>query len=112
MSLPSGGMTQDVIREMMPPYHLSDGLLQVMFAALPPPPPDATAAWRHARITRLRSWALRGLRLPLPLPPPLVRFAAQARKGRGRRSAFLPGRYAIPGRADRRPRRTRSTVNA
>ena len=53
MSLPSSGITQDLIREMMPPYNLSNDLLQAMFAALPPPPRDATAAWRQARITRL-----------------------------------------------------------
>jgi hypothetical protein len=53
MSLPSNGITPDVIREMMPPYHLSPDLLEATFAALPPPPPDASAAWRQARITRL-----------------------------------------------------------
>ena len=53
MSLSSTGLTQDVIREMMPPYHLSPDLLEAMFAALPPPPPDAPATWRQARITRL-----------------------------------------------------------
>ena len=41
MSLPSNGITQDVIREMMPPYHLSPDLLEATLAALPPPPPDA-----------------------------------------------------------------------
>jgi hypothetical protein len=53
MSLSSTGITQDVIREMMPPYHLSPDLLEAMFAALPPPPPDAPTPWRQARITRL-----------------------------------------------------------
>ena len=53
MSLAKAGITQDVIREMMPPYHLSADLLEGTFAALPPPPQDASATWRHARITRL-----------------------------------------------------------
>jgi hypothetical protein len=53
MSLPSNGITQEVIREMMPPYHLSDDLLAGTFRALPPPPPDASAAWRQAHIARL-----------------------------------------------------------
>jgi hypothetical protein len=54
MSLPSNGITQGVIREMMPPYHLSPDLLEATLAALPPPPPDAPALWRQARITRLQ----------------------------------------------------------
>src|ERR1700691_3498142 len=53
MSLSPTGITQDVIREMMPPYCLSPDLLEAMFAAMPPPPPDASATWRQARITRL-----------------------------------------------------------
>jgi hypothetical protein len=53
MSLPSNGITQDVIREMMPPYHLDHDLLAGMVTALPPPPPDASATWRQARIARL-----------------------------------------------------------
>jgi hypothetical protein len=54
MSLPSNGITENVIREMMPPYHLSPDLLEATLAALPPPPPDAPALWRQARITRLQ----------------------------------------------------------
>src|ERR1700733_8652854 len=53
MSLPSNGITQQVIREMMPPYCLSPDLLEAMFAAMPPPPADASATWRQGRITRL-----------------------------------------------------------
>jgi hypothetical protein len=53
MSLPSNGITAEVIREIMPPYTLSDDLLQATFAALAPPPRDASTAWRHARIARL-----------------------------------------------------------
>src|SRR5277367_6311445 len=73
MSQPSNGITPEVIRSVMPPYHLSPDLLQATFAppptpppaptspppppptpaALPPPPPDSTTAWRHAHIARL-----------------------------------------------------------
>ena len=53
MSLPSNGITPEVIREMMPPYHFSPDLLEATLAALPPPPPDASPDWRQARITRL-----------------------------------------------------------
>jgi hypothetical protein len=53
MSQPSNGITPEVIREIMPPYQLSPDLLQATLAALPRPPPDATPAWRHARIARI-----------------------------------------------------------
>ncbi len=53
MSEPSNGITPEVIRQIMPPYHLSPDLLQATLAALPRPPPDATAAWRQAHIARL-----------------------------------------------------------
>jgi hypothetical protein len=53
MSQPSNGITPEVIRNIMPPYELSPDLLQATFAAIPRPPPDATTAWRHARIARL-----------------------------------------------------------
>ena len=53
MSAPSHGITSEDIREMMPPYTLSDDLLQATFATLAPPPGDASTAWRHARIARL-----------------------------------------------------------
>jgi len=53
MSQPSNGITPEVIRQVMPPYQLSPDLLQATLAAIPRPPPDATQAWRHARIARL-----------------------------------------------------------
>jgi hypothetical protein len=53
MSTASDGITPEVIRGVMPPYHLSLDLLHATFAALPAPPPDATPAWRRARVTRL-----------------------------------------------------------
>ncbi len=53
MSLITNGITAEVIQGMMPPYHLSPDLLEATFAAFPAPPPDATAAWRQARVGRL-----------------------------------------------------------
>src|SRR5277367_3580970 len=53
MSIPSNGITPEVIRGVMHPYHLSPDLLAATIAALPAPPPDTTTAWRQARLTRL-----------------------------------------------------------
>ena len=53
MTIPSNGITPDVIRNAMPPYHLSTDLLDATFAALPTPPRDAPPAWRLARVARL-----------------------------------------------------------
>jgi hypothetical protein len=53
MSQPSNGITPEVIRGVMPPYHLSADLLAATIAALPAPPPNTTTAWRQARLTRL-----------------------------------------------------------
>jgi hypothetical protein len=53
MSNPSDGITPEVIRQIMPPYHLSPDLLEATFAALPTPPPNASAASCQARIARL-----------------------------------------------------------
>src|SRR5580704_16575724 len=53
MSQPSNGITPEVIRGVMPPYHLSPDLLAATIAALPAPPPDTTTAWRQARLARL-----------------------------------------------------------
>ncbi len=52
MSIPSNGITPEVIRGVMHPYRLSPDLMAATIAALPPPPPDSTTAWRQARITR------------------------------------------------------------
>ncbi len=75
MSLPSNGITQEVIRDLMPPYYLSPDLLEAMFAAMPPPPADASATWRQVggsavrllqEFSTLMRWrmpsAVRGLR--------------------------------------------------
>jgi hypothetical protein len=53
MATASNGITPEVIRDFMPPYHLSADLLAATIAALPRPPPGSTAAWREARLTRL-----------------------------------------------------------
>ena len=53
MSLAGNGITAEVIRGTMPPYHLSADLLEATFAALPPPPADAPPGWRQVRVARL-----------------------------------------------------------
>src|SRR5580693_1606635 len=53
MATPTNGITPEVIRSFMPPYHLSPDLLEATIATLPAPPPGSTAAWRQARLTRL-----------------------------------------------------------
>ncbi len=73
MSIPSNGITQEVIRDIMPPYQLSTDLLEGAFAALAPPPPGATAAWRHARINRL----VREIGGLMPADAPQARIAAE-----------------------------------
>jgi len=40
MSLPTKGITLDVIRESMPPYHLRPDLLAATLVALSAPPPE------------------------------------------------------------------------
>ena len=53
MAQPTNGITPEVIRGVMAPYHLSPDLLVATLADLPRPPPEASEPWRHARITRL-----------------------------------------------------------
>ena len=50
---PSNGITFRTIQEAMPEYHLSQDLLHGVLTAMPPPPPDASPAWRKARLTRI-----------------------------------------------------------
>jgi hypothetical protein len=45
MTLHTNGITAEVIRDTMPPYHLSPDLLAVMFAAVPAPLPTVAMAW-------------------------------------------------------------------
>jgi hypothetical protein len=73
MTPPTNGITPEVIREMMPPYHLSADLLAAAFASIPPPPPDATQAWRQERAARLVQ-EVAGL---MPADAPQARIAAQ-----------------------------------
>jgi hypothetical protein len=53
MSIPSNGITAEVIRDIMHPYHLSADLLEATLAAIPAPTPDAPKTWRLAGLTRL-----------------------------------------------------------
>jgi hypothetical protein len=53
MSIATNGITAEVIRGTMPPYHLSADLLEATFAALPPPPANAPPGWRQVRVARL-----------------------------------------------------------
>ena len=53
MSSPTNGITPEVIRGAMPPYHLSPDLIAATLATLAAPPPDTTPAARLARLTRL-----------------------------------------------------------
>ena len=73
MTPATNGITPEVIREMMPPYQLSADLLAAAFASIPPPPPDATQAWRQERAARLVQ-EIAGL---LPADAPQARIAAQ-----------------------------------
>jgi len=73
MSTPSNGITPEVIRDVMPHCHLNTDLLGETLRVLPPPPPDASTPWRHARITRLVQ-EIGGL---MPADAPQARIAAQ-----------------------------------
>jgi hypothetical protein len=73
MTLLTAGITPDVIREMMPPYHLSADLLEGAVTILPPPPPDASACWRHARLSRL----VREISVLMPVDAAQAKLAAQ-----------------------------------
>ena len=73
MTLPTNGITADVIREIMPPYRLDTDLIAAMFCAIPAPPPDASMAWRQQRATRLVH-EVAGL---MPADAPQARIAAE-----------------------------------
>ena len=53
MSHPSTGITLRTIQEAMPEYHIDTDLIGGVLTAMPPLPPDASAAWRRARLTRV-----------------------------------------------------------
>ncbi len=84
MSAPSNGITPEVIRGVMPPYHLSRDLLAATIATLPPPPPDSTTASRQARLTRL----LQEFVALKPADASQARIAAQLLTTRGLVDAF------------------------
>jgi hypothetical protein len=73
MSIPSNGITPEVIRGVMTPYLLSLDLLHATFATLPAPPPGATTAWRRARVTRLAAEIV----APMPANADQARISAQ-----------------------------------
>jgi hypothetical protein len=73
MSIPSNGITPEVIREIMPPYRLSADLLEATLAAIPAPPPEASPAWRLARLTRL----IEEIAAPKPANAEQARIAAE-----------------------------------
>jgi hypothetical protein len=73
MTLLAAGITQTVIQEMMPPYHLDADLLEGAVTILPPPPPDASASWRQARLTRL----VREISVLMPADAAQAKLAAQ-----------------------------------
>jgi hypothetical protein len=73
MTLPTNGITPEIIRAAMPPYQLSADLLAAMLAAVPAPPPGATMAWRQERVARLVQ-EVAGL---MPADAPQARIAAE-----------------------------------
>jgi hypothetical protein len=73
MTLLAAGITQTVIQEMMPPYSLNADLLAGAVTILPPPPPDASASWRQARLTRL----VREISVLMPADAAQAKLAAQ-----------------------------------
>ena len=88
MTIPSTGITPEVIRGVMPLYTLSTDLLEGAFLAIPAPPADATTAWRHAHIARLVQ-EIGGL---MPADAPQAWIAACSRP-----SAARPQRGAAAG---------------
>jgi hypothetical protein len=53
MADPSNGITFRTIQEAMPEYHIEADLIGGVLTAMPPPPADASPAWRRARLTRI-----------------------------------------------------------
>src|SRR5277367_4872574 len=90
MSIPSNGITPEVIRGVMPPYHLSPDLLAATIAALPAPPPDTTTAWRRTRLTR---W-LQEITALKPADAGQARIATQILTTRELADAFTAHAYA------------------
>ena len=95
MSTPSSGITAEVIRDIMHPYHLSADLLEATLAAIPAPPPDAPTTWRLARLTRLADEIV----APKPANAEQARIAAEILITRELANA-LAHRAHAPGRTD------------
>ena len=72
MTLLTAGITKEVIRDIMPPYSLDPDLLAAAVTVLPLPP-DASASWRHARLTRL----VREISVLMPADATQAKLAAQ-----------------------------------
>ena len=53
MSEPSNGITFRTIQEAMPEYHISNDLVRGVLAAMPPPAPGISHAFRHERLARV-----------------------------------------------------------
>jgi hypothetical protein len=90
MPIPSNGITPEVIRSAMPPYHFNPDLLAATIAALPAPPPDSTTAWRQARLTRL----LQEIDALKPADAAQARIAAQILTTRELADAFTARAHA------------------
>jgi hypothetical protein len=95
VSTPSSGITAEVIRDIMHPYHLSADLLEATLAAIPAPPPDAPTTWRLARLTRLADEIV----APKPANAEQARIAAEILITRELANA-LAHRAHAPGRTD------------
>jgi hypothetical protein len=92
MRPPSNGITAEVIRDCMKPYSLNPDLLEDTVNSLPPPPPDATPAWRHRRLSRL----MQEVAIFMPADDGQAKLAAQAvglreLAGRLQRECHAPG---------------------
>jgi len=106
MTPPSNGITAEVIRQIMRPYHLSHDLLAATIAALPPPPPDVPATWRHERITR----QVEEIVAFLPADAAQARLAAQILIVRARADALTTRSYAPDVSVDQMCRLSRTSA--
>jgi hypothetical protein len=89
---PANGITAEVIRDCMKPYGFGPDLLEDFVASLPPPPPEASAAWRHRHLTRL----VQEVAIFMPADDAQARLAADVvgmreLAGVMRRKAVAPG---------------------
>src|SRR5580693_3404456 len=106
MSIPSNGITPEVIRDSMTPYLLSLDLLHATFATLPAPPPGATPAWRRTRVTRLAAEIV----APMPANADQARISAQLLIFRELANTFAKASHA-PGQTAEQMCRMARTAN-